>query len=141
MNTKKQHFLIPAMAYDNGKSGIAEYTNRLIEALSAKAKVTVVLLEKDKDIFPLDPSDNINFIYASNMFSPPIMNILWHFLVLPFMTLGKHYTNLVLPALNRRTTVLSGLPTIGIAHDLSQFNISLKYDLARMIYVLSLIHI
>jgi glycosyltransferase involved in cell wall biosynthesis len=139
VNTKTQHFLIPAMAYDNGKSGIAEYTNRLVEALSSEAKVTVVILEKDKHIFPLEASDTLNFIYASNVFSHPVMNILWHFLLLPFMTLNKRYTNLVLPALNRRTSLWSALPTIGIAHDLSQFNVTAKYDLARMLYVKALL--
>lgn len=131
----KQHYLIPAMAYDNGKSGIAEYTNRMVEALSAKAEITVCLLKKDREVFPLNASDNLHFIYVSNVFAHPVMNILWHLFILPFMTLSKRYTDLVLPALNRRTCLWSALPTIGIAHDLSQFNVSSKYDLSRMIYV------
>ncbi len=42
---------------------------------------------------------------------------------------------LLLPAANRRAALRPGLPTVGVIHDLAQFNIARKYDGLRTRYV------
>lgn len=41
---------------------------------------------------------------------------------------------LLLPAANRRTAAVGGVPTVAVVHDLAQLHVRRKYDRARMIY-------
>ncbi|KZZ49246.1 hypothetical protein A3760_22100 [Oleiphilus sp. HI0122] len=63
------------------------------------------------------------------------MSILWHIFLLPLLAFKRRYDWVILPAINRRMGLWYPKPTIGIAHDLSQFSVDQKYDLFRTLYV------
>lgn len=135
-NTDRQnkHVLISGLVYDQGKSGIAEYTRQLVDALGSRQNTTIALLQKDIPHFPAHEG-KVEILAVSNLFSHPIMNILWHLLVLPVLLFQRKYEWLILPAINRRMGLWYPKPAIGIAHDLSQFSVNNKYDLFRTAYV------
>jgi glycosyltransferase involved in cell wall biosynthesis len=128
------HIMISGLAYDHGKSGIAEYTNQLTRALCKHQPVTITLLKCDLKTFPVR-SDKLSIIVISNFFSGPIMNILWHIFVLPYILLKSECGVLLLPAVNRRLGLWFPKPVIGIVHDLSQYSVPSKYNAPRTIYV------
>lgn len=78
--------------------------------------------------------DRVRIVTLPNWVGHPMVNILWHLFMLPFM-LAKYGCDCVfLPAGNRRLAWFYGVPSIGTVHDLSQLHVSGKYDLARMFY-------
>lgn len=94
------NIFVSGMAYDEGKSGISDYMNNVISELVKSNKVDLLLLEKDKEVFPVKHS-NLNFITIPNYLSSPIVNMLWHLFILPiFRNYGK-YDFIFLPAGNR----------------------------------------
>ena len=136
--TEQKHLLVSALIYDDGKSGVSEYTRQVSHALCAHRPVSVALLRKDIKYFNAKYT-NLTVIPVSNIFAKPVMSIVWHVLVLPFLLLDKKFEALILPAINRRMGVWYPKPAIGIAHDLSQFSISNKYGFFRTFYVKALL--
>jgi glycosyltransferase involved in cell wall biosynthesis len=129
------NILISGMAYDGGKSGISVYMNNLIKELARENILHVVMLEADIKNFPAVGSENIRFIRISNWLRNPLINMLWHLLVLPFMVMGGKYDFAILPAANRRAFLCYPFYTIAVVHDLSQYHIPAKYDFLRMFYI------
>lgn len=131
---KKYKILISILAYDNGKSGIADYINNVVKYLSIDHSLDILIYEKDSYIFPYK-NDNINFLLVSDSFSKPAISMAYHLFVLPF-TLPLHdYDFVFLPAGNRRLFSYYPTKTIVTFHDLSQFHIENKYDSMRMHYI------
>ena len=130
----QRHVLVSGLVYDQGKSGIAEYTRQMIKALCAERKISIALLKKDIPHFSIH-AKNLEIVPVSNLFSHPVMNILWHMFILPLFALKRRYDWIILPAINRRMGLWYPKPSIGIAHDLSQFSVDGKYDLFRTLYV------
>jgi len=129
-----QSIFISGLVYDNGKSGIAEYTNNITQSLCCNNKVTLALLQKDVDGFPIK-NDNLTIIQIANLFGIPFFNILWHIIILPILVIIHSSDFLLLPAINRRMILWSSVPTAGVIHDLSQYAINNKYDPLRTFYV------
>ena len=136
--TEQKHLLVSALIFDGGKSGLSEYTRQLSYAFCAHRPISMALLRKDIKYFDAKHT-NLTVIPISNIFANPIMSIVWHVIVLPFLLLDKKFEALILPAINRRMGVWYPKPTIGIAHDLSQFSISNKYGFFRTFYVKNLL--
>jgi len=132
-NTQQQIF-ISGLVYDQGKSGIAEYTNQLTAALCKNNTLTLALLKRDIVIFPCQ-HENLTIISVSNIFAGPIMNIIWHLIILPLMLIFSNCSSLILPAINRRLCLWSPKPVLGVVHDLSQYAVDGKYDIFRTLYV------
>lgn len=132
--SNSSRILLSGLVYDQGKSGIAEYTRQMVKALCNERKVSIALLKKDIPHFPVD-SENLEIVRVSNLFSHPVMNILWHMFILPLLAFKRRYDWIILPAINRRMGLWYPKPSIGIAHDLSQFSVEGKYDLFRTLYV------
>lgn len=130
----ENEILLSALAYDNGRSGIAEYTRQLVKALSQHQKLAVAVLAKDMDDFSVF-NPNVRLIRVSNAFVSAPMNILWHIILLPLILMSTKFKCLILPAINRRMGIWYPKPVIGIAHDLSQYAVGQKYDAVRMLYV------
>lgn len=128
------HVLISGLVYDQGKSGIAEYTRQLVGEFCRQKRVSIALLKKDIPYFPIN-ENNARILPVSNIFAHPLMSILWHALVLPCILLQRKYDWLLLPAINRRMGLWFPKPALGIAHDLSQFSVEKKYDIFRTFYV------
>lgn len=132
--------LVSGLAYDDGKSGISEYIQKVVEELSHLARIDLIMLQQDIDRFPVK-NDSIRFIPVSNRLHSPILSMLYHLYVLPGIVKKwkSRYDFMFLPAGNRRIMAYFPLKTIVTVHDLSQFHIPLKYDRFRMFYITHLI--
>ena len=130
--------LVSGLAYDNGKSGISDYINNTINQLSKDNQIELLLLEKDISSFPIK-NKNIKIISVPNHLKKPIINMLWHFFILPFTIKKNKYDFIFLPAGNRRLMFFYPMYTITTVHDLSQFHIKNKYSFLRMIFIKTLI--
>jgi N-acetylglucosaminyldiphosphoundecaprenol N-acetyl-beta-D-mannosaminyltransferase len=125
---------VSCMAYDNGQSGISDYINNIINELSEDNILDIMILEKDRDKFPVSNS-NIDLMITRNLFKRPIINALWHLFVLPYKIRKSKYDFIFLPAGNRRLFYRNKIFTIVTFHDLSQFYIKKKYSNLRMFYI------
>lgn len=128
-----KNIFVSALAFDDGKSGISNYTENTIYNLAKNNNVYVALLEKDISNFKRKHK-NIHFILFSNILKSSILNLIFHMFFLPFFV-NKKYDFMFLPAANRRLMAFYPIYTIATFHDLSQFNVSKKYDFLRMFYI------
>ena len=133
-NTPSYRIFVSGMAYDEGKSGVSDYLNNVIKALSKDHKIDMIMLESDISRFPVSNS-NLNLIPISDKLKNPIRNMLWHLYTLPEKFDLKSYDFIFLPAANRRLIAKLPVPAIVTFHDLSQFHIPAKYDAFRMFYI------
>ncbi len=131
---KKYKILVSLLAYDNGKSGIADYTNNVVKYLSQDHALDLLIFEKDSYIFP-HKNENIEFLKISDKFSKPAVSMAYHLFVLPFTLPLDEYDFVFLPAGNRRLFSYYPKKTLVTFHDLSQFHIENKYDSFRMHYI------
>jgi len=126
--------LISALAYDGGKSGIANYIENVVTALSKNMHIDLIVNEDEAELFK-GISNNITFKIVPRYLKKPIMNVLWHLLILPFKINKNEYEWMLLPAGNRRLMSFYPVKTLVTMHDLSQFNVGKKYDIFRMFYI------
>lgn len=126
--------LISALAYDGGKSGIANYIENALRALSQKVSIELIVNEREVKYFE-NISQNISFRVVPSYLNKPLYNVLWHLFVLPFTIKKESYSWMLLPAGNRRLMSFYPLKTFVTMHDLSQFHVSKKYDMFRMFYI------
>ncbi|MFA7057038.1 MAG: glycosyltransferase family 1 protein [Candidatus Cloacimonadales bacterium] len=131
---KKYKILVSVLAYDNGKSGIADYINNVVKHLSLEHQLDILIFEKDSYIFP-HKNPNIKFRIISDKYSKPALSMAYHLFVLPITLPLKDYDFVFLPAGNRRLFAHYSKKTLVTFHDLSQFHIANKYDAWRMIYI------
>lgn len=131
---KKHKILVSVLAYDNGKSGIADYINNVVKQLSLEHELTLLIFEKDSYIFP-HKNDNIKFWIISDRYSKPAISMSYHLFVLPLTLPLNDYDFVFLPAGNRRLFSHCSKKTVVTFHDLSQFHIANKYDALRMSYI------
>lgn len=129
-----QKILISALAYDGGKSGIANYIENVVTALSKHKEIDLIVNEDDVKYFE-GISNNIEFKVVPKFFKKAIFNVLWHLFVLPFTIDKGKYEWMFLPAGNRRLMAFYPLKTLVTMHDLSQFRVAKKYDIFRMFYI------
>ncbi len=133
-STQSYKILISAMAYDGGKSGISVYIYNVIRALAlAKHQLDVVVLPEDRESMPQHP--NVNYLTISPLLKKPLINMLWHLLILPFRICWRKYDFVLLPAANRRAFWFYRKFTITVVHDLSQYHVDYKYDMLRICYI------
>jgi len=126
--------LISTLAYDGGKSGIANYIQNVVTALSKELHVELIVNEDEKKYFE-GISEKISFKTIPSYLKKPLFNVLWHLLILPFTINKDEYEWMLLPAGNRRLMLFYPLKTAVTMHDLSQFNVGKKYDMFRMFYI------
>jgi len=129
---------VSGMAYDEGKSGISDYTNNVLKELVKNHKIDFLMFKKDVDIFPFRHK-NLTILTVQDSLSKPIINMLWHLFILPISRNFRKYDFIFLPAGNRRLFWIYPQFTITTFHDLSQFHIQGKYDKLRMIYIKKII--
>ena len=127
--------LCSAMGYDGGKSGISEYMNGVIPLLARDNAVDLLILERDRAIFPAAPGGNLRFLGYPDWLGNPTLNMLWHLFVLPWTIDFTRYDFVFLPAANRRLLCRCPIPLLATVHDLSQFHVPGKYDALRMFYI------
>jgi glycosyltransferase involved in cell wall biosynthesis len=129
---------VSGLAYDRGKSGIADYTNNVIRELSKENKLTILMLPDEAKIFPVKNS-NIRIVIAPGYLAKAVISMFWHLFILPHKIKKDDYDFIFLPAGNRRLLAQYPLPGIVTFHDLSQFHIENKYDKFRMYYIKKII--
>ncbi len=134
LKTKQYNIFVSGLAYDAGKSGIADYTNNVVRELSKNHKVSILLLPEDVKIFPIKNA-NISFVIAPAYLRKAFKSMFWHLFFLPFRIMKSDYDCIFLPAGNRRLLSFYPKPTVVTFHDLSQFHINNKYDDFRMFYI------
>lgn len=139
-NEKLPRILVSGLAYDDGKSGISEYIQKVVEQLSRIASVDMIILAQDIPHFPIK-HPSLHFIPVSNRLHRPIFSMLYHLYLLPYKIRKwkDKYDLLFLPAGNRRLMSFYPIRTVVTVHDLSQFHITLKYDRFRMFYITRII--
>ncbi|OQY39394.1 MAG: hypothetical protein B6226_01950 [Candidatus Cloacimonetes bacterium 4572_65] len=131
---KKYKILISALAYDNGKSGIADYINNVVKFLAEEHEIDLLIYDKDSHIFP-KPLNNTNYMKVSDRLSSPLVSMFYHLFILPYTLPLNEYDFVFLPAGNRRLFSYYPKTTVVTFHDLSQFHIEGKYDALRMNYI------
>ncbi|MCF7912913.1 MAG: glycosyltransferase family 4 protein [Candidatus Cloacimonetes bacterium] len=133
-NPESYRIFVSGMAYDEGKSGVSDYINNIVKALSINHQVDMIMLESDVCRFPVS-SPNLKIIPVSDKLKNAVINMLWHLFILPGKYNLKSYDFIFLPAANRRLLASFPIPSIVTFHDLSQFHIPAKYDAFRMFYI------
>ena len=128
-----KNIFVSALVFDEGKSGISNYIENSVYHLATSNKMYVAILKRDIPHFTRKHK-NIHFIVFPNILRHAILNLIFHFFILPFL-LSSKYDFLFLPAANRRLMLFYPVYTIATFHDLSQFYIQGKYDLFRMTYI------
>lgn len=137
-NIPQYRIFVSGMAYDEGKSGVSDYMNNVVKALSVEHQVDMIMLESDIDRFPVR-NPNLKLIPVSNKLKNAVINMLWHLYILPGKYNLKSYDFVFLPAANRRLFARCPIPSVVTFHDLSQFHIPGKYDAFRMLYIKKII--
>lgn len=125
---------VSGLAYDEGQSGISDYIEHVVAELVQENQVVLFLMENDREIFPVE-HPNLDIETIPNWLGFPVLNMIWHLLILPFRIRKMDIDCIFLPAGNRRLLGFYPNFTIVTFHDLSQFHISGKYDPWRMFYI------
>jgi glycosyltransferase involved in cell wall biosynthesis len=133
---------ITAFAADGGMSGIGQYIKQTLARLpsvAGKEHSFVVFMSETDERSLCHAQDNLQVVPVSTHWNRPILNILWHLLLLP-LYLRLYNCDLVLfPAGNRRLAYVGKIPSVGVIHDLSQLHVKGKYDRFRTAYVLKIL--
>ncbi len=127
---------ISAFAGDGGRSGIGQYLSHVISRLPDEAPderfVVFTTEEAVGDLGLRDP--RLEIVTFPAWVEKPVINILWHVVMLPLMLRWHRCTAVYLPAGNRRLGWWYGVPSVGTVHDLAQLQVEDKYDRWRMFY-------
>lgn len=126
--------IVSLLAYDGGKSGIADYMNQVVKELRKEHQLTLLIQKQDVNKLPATLQD-IPRIIIPAWLQFPLLNMCFHLFILPFLLPWKRWDACFLPAGNRRLFCRYPIPTAVTFHDLSQFHIEQKYDRFRMYYI------
>ncbi|MBN8471344.1 glycosyltransferase family 4 protein [Corallococcus exiguus] len=124
---------------DWGRSGIGTYVRAMLPRLTrglARTGGRLVALGTARDFAAYDPE----LVGAERAVAPavvdtPALGASWYLARCGAHARGAGADVLLLPAANRRVALRPGLPTVGVVHDLAQFNVPDKYDRLRTTYV------
>ncbi|MFO7659513.1 MAG: glycosyltransferase family 1 protein [Candidatus Cloacimonadaceae bacterium] len=130
--------LISVLAFDVGKSGIADYIISVCRELSKRHKLELLIHPSDAEIFPVK-NPNIAFTFVAEYLKKPLFSMFWHLYILPFLIKNDEYDLILLPAGNRRLFARFPAQTVVTFHDLAQYYVPDKYDRFRMFYVKTII--
>ncbi len=118
-----------------GRSGIARYVFSLLEEFQQRnrnCELVVFVLKDDLALFDFLPPC-VQRVVVSERFRKPVLDILWHQVVLPRLAKRHHLDVIHVPSY-RRMMVRAPCALVSTIHDLAPFRLSGKYDRARMFY-------
>jgi glycosyltransferase involved in cell wall biosynthesis len=123
-------------AADGGKSGISIYIKNVVKAMSkGNREHSLVLFRFREDSFVSEGiEDRFQTVFISSCFNKPLLSILWHLFILPFIAMYYRLDTVFLPAGNRRLSFWCPCRVVATVHDISQLHIKGKYDGFRMFY-------
>jgi glycosyltransferase involved in cell wall biosynthesis len=124
---------------DWGRSGLGTYTRALLPRLGrglSEAGDSLIAIGTPRDFAAyadvLGDTERAGVpAYADH----PALSASWYLARAGARARAAGADVLLLPAANRRAALRPGLPTVGVIHDLAQFNIPRKYDGLRTRYV------
>ena len=116
--------------FDEGKSGIADYIVAICSELSKSCNVELLIHPSDAAIFPVQ-NEGISYKYVAEYLKKPLLSVLWHLYVLPFLIHFNEYDAVLLPAGNRRLFARFPKHAVVTFHDLAQFYVPEKYGKLR----------
>ena len=124
--------LISCIPYDGGKSGISVYIDNIVRELSdAGHDLTLLIDSVDFEHFRYYP-----VIKVPGWAAAPLLSMLYHLLVVPFLIRRRGFDFCILAAANRRAFCYYPFYTVAVVHDLSQYHVKAKYSWYRMFYIM-----
>ena len=129
---------ISLLAFDEGKSGVADYTVSVCKELCNNHKVELLIYRSDIGNFPVKHI-NIGYRYVGEWLKYPFFSMLWHLYILPFVLHSGQYDLILLPAGNRRLLARFPEHTVVTFHDLTEYHIPDRYGFLRMFYAKNII--
>lgn len=124
---------------DGGVSGIGRYVGAVLPRLRARAErsgVRLVALGTRAELGAYTEAlRGIGTQQIPDACDSPAVSALWHLGFADAAARRAGADTLLLPAANRRATLVRGLRTVAVVHDLAQLHVARKYDVARMTYV------
>jgi glycosyltransferase involved in cell wall biosynthesis len=124
---------------DWGRSGLGTYTRALLPRLGrelSEAGDSLIAIGTRKDFEAYaDVLGDTERVWVPGYVDHPALSASWYLARAGARARAAGADVLLLPAANRRAALRPGLPTVGVIHDLAQFNIPRKYDRLRTRYV------
>ncbi|HYI01092.1 glycosyltransferase family 1 protein [Hyalangium sp.] len=124
---------------DWGRSGLGTYTRALLPRLErglSEAGDSLIAIGTGKDFEAYaDVLRDTERARVPAYADHPALSASWYLARAGAHARAAGADVLLLPAANRRAALRPGLPTVGVIHDLAQFNIPGKYDGLRTRYV------
>lgn len=128
----RPHFLVSAVTFDRGESGIAEYIRETVRQLDAHARLTIYMTADDHRHFTAPEGATV--VVLAKALSHPLLLTLWHFFWLPLLAWWRQADCLILTAANRKLMAFYPVFTIGVVHDLALLRVAGKYGRLREMY-------
>ncbi len=124
---------------DWGRSGLGTYTRALLPRLERGLSeggdnLVAIGTRKDFEAYA-DVLGDTECSTVPGYTNHPALSAAWYLARAGAHARAVGADVLLLPAANRRAALYPGLPTVGVIHDLAQFNIPGKYDGLRTRYV------
>jgi len=136
----KTRLFITSFGTDNGTSGISAYTKEICKNFMRDEQLdTFVFASRSNYDWVSTWCERDRIILINTVFENTLMNIFWHFFLLPIHLLVRGADVIFFPAANRRIALTPRIHSVGTIHDFSQLHVSEKYDGFRMLYVLHLL--
>ncbi|WNG29872.1 glycosyltransferase family 4 protein [Cystobacter fuscus] len=128
---------------DWGRSGIGTYTRAVLARLGRTLRASggeLVALGTPRDFEAYEGVlADARRVVLPSLLDKPALSASWYLTRVGACARGAGADALLLPAANRRVPLWLGLPSVGVVHDLAQFNVPNKYDGLRTRYVRNLL--
>jgi len=126
---------------DGGRSGISRYILQLLAELARTrpdAELELVGFESERELF-LPEGVSWSFIGYGDWLRHPVVNLVWHQIVLPVLCHLRGWDVVFIPAGNRRLPAWVPCPVVGTVHDFASLRVEGKYDAWRGFYIAKLL--
>lgn len=126
---------------DGGKSGISRYLVQLLHELARTrpdAEIELIGFESERGLF-MPQGVSWSWIGYGDWLRHPVINLVWHQLVLPFVCRVRGWDVVFMPAGNRRLPTWAPCPVVGTVHDFASVRVEGKYDRWRGFYIAKLL--
>ena len=136
---ERMQVALPLGGTDRGCSGIGTYVRaiapRLNQRLVALGGRLIALGTPSEIEAYSEELRSVETVAIPRVFDGAAASALFHLAAVGTLARRAGANVLLLPAANRRMTLRSPIPTVGVVHDLAQLHVAEKYDPLRMFYV------
>lgn len=126
-----------ALMIQNGKGGIGKWVLSILKEWSKRTTpfvIRVYIFKIDRELFAeFEETQNVEVVEVSDKLASPVLNWLWHQIVLPWICLVDGLDAVHIPSY-RRMPVWTPCPAIATIHDLAPFENKDKYDWKRNLF-------